>query len=117
MQPQHEGQNAAASGMAQLGMAQLYEGLGFIWGFPKNRGTFLGVPIIRTITYSHNKDYNILGSILGHPNFGKVPFVECLRQVWRLESGLGLPNLRSSYKEPLYEQQDPFQRPRGRGVV
>ena len=23
----------------------------FIWGFPKIRGTFLGVPIIRTIVY------------------------------------------------------------------
>ena len=29
-------------------------------------GTFLGVP--------HNKDYSILGSILGFPYFGKLPF-------------------------------------------
>ena len=28
-----------------------------IWGFPKIRGTFLGIPIIRTID-----DYSILGS-------------------------------------------------------
>ena len=35
------------------------------WGFPKIRGTlFKG---------SHNKDYRILGSILGSPCFGKVP--------------------------------------------
>ena len=37
-------------------------GLRFIWGFPKIRGTILGVPIIRTI-------YSILGSILGSPPF------------------------------------------------
>ena len=24
---------------------------GFIWGFPKIKGTFLGVPIIRTIVF------------------------------------------------------------------
>ena len=30
-------------------------------------GTLLGVP--------HNKDYSILGSILGSPYFGKLPFV------------------------------------------
>ena len=36
-----------------------------IWGFPKIRGTFLGVPIMRTST---------LGSILGYPNFGKLPY-------------------------------------------
>ena len=35
------------------------------WGFPKIRGTFFGVP--------HNKDYSILGSILGLPYFGKQP--------------------------------------------
>ena len=32
-----------------------------IWGFPKIRGT-------------HNKDYSILGSILGSPYLGKLPF-------------------------------------------
>ena len=37
-----------------------------IWGFPKIRGTILGV---------HNKDYSILGSILGSPYFGKLPYV------------------------------------------
>ena len=37
-----------------------------IWWFPKIRGTFLGCP--------HNKDYSILGSILGSPDFGKVPY-------------------------------------------
>ena len=35
------------------------------WGFPKTRGTLLGVPI--------NKDYTILGSILESPYFGKLP--------------------------------------------
>ena len=30
-------------------------------------GTFLGVPII-------NKDYSILGSILGFPYLGKLPY-------------------------------------------
>ena len=35
-------------------------------GFPKLGGTFLGGP--------HNKDYNMLGSILGSPCFGKLPF-------------------------------------------
>ena len=37
-----------------------------IWGFPKIRGYHFGGP--------HNKDYNILGSILGSPNVGKLPF-------------------------------------------
>ena len=40
-----------------------------IWEFPKVRGTFLGILIIRTIVYI------ILGSILGFPYFGKVPYV------------------------------------------
>ena len=35
------------------------------WEFTKIRCTFLGGP--------HIKDYSILGSILGYPNFGKVP--------------------------------------------
>ena len=34
--------------------------------FPKIRGTLLGVP--------QNKDYSILGSILGSPYFGKLPY-------------------------------------------
>ena len=34
------------------------------WGFPKIRGTFWGVPAIRT---------SILGSILGYSDFGKLP--------------------------------------------
>ena len=37
-----------------------------IWGFPKIRGTLFWNP--------HNKDYSILGSILGTPYFGKLPF-------------------------------------------
>ena len=37
-----------------------------IWGFPKIRGTFFGGP--------HNKDYTILGSILGFPCLGKLPY-------------------------------------------
>ena len=35
------------------------------WGLPKIRGTVLGGP--------HNKDYSILGSILGSPYLGKLP--------------------------------------------
>ena len=35
------------------------------WGFPKIKGTLFGGP--------HNKDYSILGSILGSPYFGKLP--------------------------------------------
>ena len=42
-------------------------GLGFrVWGFPKIRGTFFGGPC--------NKDYSVLGSILGSPDFGKLLF-------------------------------------------
>ena len=36
-----------------------------MWGFPRIRGTLFGGP--------YNKDYSILGSILGSPYFGKVP--------------------------------------------
>ena len=36
-----------------------------VLGFPKIRGTFFGGP--------HDKDYSILGSILGSPCFGKLP--------------------------------------------
>ena len=36
-----------------------------IKGFPKISGTLLGGP--------HNKDYRILGFILGYPYFGKLP--------------------------------------------
>ena len=39
----------------------------FIWEFPKIRGTLLRGP--------HNKDYSILGSILGSPYFGKLPYI------------------------------------------
>ena len=38
-----------------------------IWGFLKTRGTFLGIPIIRTACI-------IFGCILGYVNFGKLPF-------------------------------------------
>ena len=38
-----------------------------IWGFPKI--TFLGA-----FGGPHNKDYGILGSMLGSPYFGKLPF-------------------------------------------
>ena len=34
-------------------------------GFPKIRGTFLGIP---------SKDYSQLGSILGSPYLGKLPY-------------------------------------------
>ena len=39
-----------------------------IWVFPKIRGTLFGGP--------HNKDYSILGSILGFTYFGKLPYIE-----------------------------------------
>ena len=45
-------------------------------GFPKIRGTVFGDP--------YNKDYNILGSMLGFPYFGKVPFSglrKCVKRV------------------------------------
>ena len=46
-----------------------YKCLGFrySWGFPKIRGTLFESP--------NNKDCNILGSILGSPYFGKLPFI------------------------------------------
>ena len=37
-----------------------------IWGFPKIRGSFFGGPNI--------KDDNVLGSTLGSPYFGTLPF-------------------------------------------
>ena len=42
-------------------------GLDLIWGFPKIRGTFLGVPIIRTIVF--------WGVYWGTPYFGKLPYL------------------------------------------
>ena len=41
-----------------------------IWGVPKIRGTFLGGP--------YNKDYSILGSRLGSPYFGRLPYLRTL---------------------------------------
>ena len=38
-----------------------------MWGFPKIRGTFLGVPIIRTIVY--------WGLYWGTLYFGKLPYI------------------------------------------
>ena len=37
-----------------------------IWEFPKPRGTFLGVPVIRII--------EVLGSVLVCPYLGKLPY-------------------------------------------
>ena len=42
-----------------------------MWGFPKIRGTFLGVPIIRTIVY--------LGLYRGPPVLGKYHVGQGLR--------------------------------------
>ena len=39
-------------------------------GVSQNKGYHLGDP--------HNKDYNILGSTLGSPYFGKLPYGVCL---------------------------------------
>ena len=44
----------------------LYRGLDGL-GFPKIRGTLFEGP--------NNKDYSILGSILGSPYFGKLPLI------------------------------------------
>ena len=44
------------------------------------RGTFLGVP--------HNKDYNILGSILGSPYLGKLPYSPCIIPIPYMAAGL-----------------------------
>ena len=41
-------------------------GAKLIWGFPKIRGSFFGGP--------NNKDYSILGSILGFHYFGKLSY-------------------------------------------
>ena len=41
-------------------------GLTLTWGFPNIMGTLFGGP--------HNKDFSILGSILGYPYFGKLPY-------------------------------------------
>ena len=39
----------------------------YLLGFPQLRGTFFGGP--------YKKDYSILGSILGYPYFGKLPYL------------------------------------------
>ena len=44
----------------------------FIWGFPKIRGNLFGGP--------YNKDYSILGSILGSPYFGELPYANPKRR-------------------------------------
>ena len=50
--------------------------IGFIWGFPKIRGTLLGIPIIRIIVYWGLYggplilgNYHIGGDIYGHIGF------------------------------------------------
>ena len=48
-------------------MADSQNSGGPIWGFPKTRGAFLGVPIIRTIKY--------FGVYIGFPYFGKLPYI------------------------------------------
>ena len=50
-----------------------------IWGFAKIRGTFL--------VGSHIKEYNILGSILGSPHFGKLPFLAFTHQYRYTKAG------------------------------
>ena len=37
--------------LAGLDVCLRHVGLFYKWGFPKIRGTFLGIPIIRTIVY------------------------------------------------------------------
>ena len=48
-----------------------------IWGFPQIRGTSL-----------HNKDYNTLGSILGSPYLGKLPYLSEAAQAMMAMQGL-----------------------------
>ena len=48
-----------------------------MWDFPKIRGTIPRGP--------HNKDYSILGSILGSPYLGKLP-CHLARPLGKLES-------------------------------
>ena len=43
-------------------------------GFPKIVIFFWGGP--------YNKDYSILGQILGHPNFGKLPYFSRVQPVF-----------------------------------
>ena len=46
-----------------------------MWGFPKQiRGTFFGGP--------HNKDYSILGSILGFPYLGNYHMCSCVYYIF-----------------------------------
>ena len=71
----------------------------FIAGFPKIRGTLFGGP--------HNKEYSILGSMLGSPYSGKLPYLPqtlpkpvhlgmlCRLHGWRLGSGLSLRGSRA----------------------
>ena len=49
---------------------------GSMLGFPKIRGTFFGDP--------YKKDFDVLGSILGSPYFGKVP-CNCTVDTWALK--------------------------------
>ena len=60
--------------IAKCPSPRLFAQLRDIWEFPKIRGTFSGGP--------YNKDYSILGSILGSPYLGKLPYI-----VVRLASG------------------------------
>ena len=55
------------------------------WGFPKLRGTFFGVPVVRTIV--------LLWSILGSPTFRKLPDI------------IGLPVPLSEAEKPPYCSQ------------
>ena len=47
---------------------------GRIWGVSQNFGYHFGGP--------NNRDYSIMGSILGSPNFEKLPFKAEGLQVW-----------------------------------
>ena len=66
-----------------------------IWGFPKIRGTILGG--------SDNKDYSILGSMLGSHYFGKLPYSESLRSMYMIPPKVDRIWLRvDDNKIPLY---------------
>ena len=57
------------------------------------RGTFLGGP--------HNKDYRILGSILGSPYVGKLPYVKMFVPFLEAASTLGAGIIAGNPKKDL----------------
>ena len=76
-----------------------------IWGFPKIRGTILGVPIIRSIIY--------WGLYWGSLYFGKLPYLGILQQVLG-ESGSLPTRLWCLHEQPGMKSGGAGPRPRRR---